>query len=503
MICQLWGRQKTCCILIEKASSSVIPRFSKALFSRKAMSSLSTASLSWCFSSIVWRSKSTAKQGIPFWSRDSCTDFTWSFVASSTIFFKESFPNTSKRKSFSKKNRGVPQTLGLKVVPCFIAHHLPFHIMMVMVVLGVRNRRLEKLSCDKTILIWVKCVDNVTRFELFSQEFRHIDFVVVPSAAAICASHLIQLGNFPLLGATTPNSIPKVHFWQHCPGDFATAYVTWEKDNLKFLSQVHCCLDSVKSLLEPSAAPTRSLPVLLPELLSFCPILVSGFSENNVTFHRFCSFSSFWFLVIGAYVFYLLEVSQIFIVALTVDLCAETLLQIVIWKVVLPKPMLSVAQEYACHGVLDVSTYQGFPPCFILPWERDPANFGIGINFSEVAVASEGKDSRTLLQNEVKGVELLAKRSFLQEVVFRSKQPLFFWWRLCMLWGEKSTAMCKTKPNIFHTTSLNRDLHHPNIPNMWRGPTDLPTDLRVRLELRSTFWNHEHTLTWLLPLPAF
>ena len=55
--------------------------------------------------------------------------------------------------------------------------------------------------------------------------------------------------------------------------------------------------------------------------------------------------------------------------------------------------------------------------------------------------------------------------------------------------------MCKTKPNIFHTTSLNKDLHHPNIPNMWRGPTDLPTDLRVRLELRSTFWNHEHTLT--------
>ena len=122
--------------------------------------------------------------------------------------------------------------------------------------------------------------------------------------------------------------------------------------------------------------------------------------------------------------FYLLEVSQIFIVALTVDLCAETLLQIVIWKVVLPKPMLSVAQEYTCHGVLDVCTDKGFPPCFILPWERDPANFGIGINFSEVAIASEGKDSRTLLQNEVKGVELLAKRSFLQEVVFRSKQPL-------------------------------------------------------------------------------
>ena len=151
---------------------------------------------------------------------------------------------------------------------------------------------------------------------------------------------------------------------------------------------------------------------------SFCPIFVSGFSENNVTIRCFCSFSSFWFLVIGAYVLYLLEVSQIFIVALTVNLCAETLLQIVIWKVVLPKPMLSVAQEYTCHGVLDVCTDKGFPPCFILPWERDPANFGIGINFSEVAIASEGKDSRTLLQNEVKRVELLAKRSFLQEVTF-------------------------------------------------------------------------------------
>ena len=71
-----------------------------------------------------------------------------------------------------------------------------------------------------------------------------------------------------------------------------------------------------------------------------------------------------------------------------------------------------------------MSTYQGFPPCFILPWERDPANFGIGINFSEVAIASEGKDSRTLFQNEVKRVELLAQRSLLQEVMFRSKQTL-------------------------------------------------------------------------------
>ena len=136
-------------------------------------------------------------------------------------------------QEFLKKVCGVPQTLGLKTFPCFLAHHLPFHIMVVMVVLGVlRHWHLEKFGCDKTILIWVKCVDHVTRFELFSQEFRHIDFVVVPSA--ICAPHLIQLGNFPLLGATAPNSIPKVHLWKHCPRDFATAYVTWEKTTLSF-----------------------------------------------------------------------------------------------------------------------------------------------------------------------------------------------------------------------------------------------------------------------------
>jgi hypothetical protein len=137
------------------------------------------------------------------------------------------------------------------------------------------------------------------------------------------------------------------------------------------------------------------------------------------------------------------------------------LLQIVIWKVVLPKPMLSVAKEYACHGVLDVSTYQGFPPCFILPWERDPANFGIGINFSEVAVASKGKDSRTLLQNEVKGVELLAKRSFLQEVVFRSKQPLLI--KMIDIEAKKSTAMCKTFPNVLRIASLNSNVQRPKM----------------------------------------
>ena len=92
----------------------------------------------------------------------------------------------------------------------------------------------------------------------------------------------------------------------------------------------------------------------------------------------------------------------------------------------LAKPMLGVAKEYTCNGVFDVSTDKGFPSCFEFPWERDPANFGIGINFSEVAATSEGKDSRTLLQNEVKRVQLLAKR-FLQEAVLRSKQPRFFW----------------------------------------------------------------------------
>ena len=124
--------------------------------------------------------------------------------------------------------------------------------------------------------------------------------------------------------------------------------------------------------------------------------------------------------------FYFLEVSQIFVIALTVYLGAQTWLQMAIWKVMLPKPMLRVAQENTCDGVIEMSTDKGFPPCFILPWERDPAHFGIGIDFSEIAIASEGKDSRTLLHNEVKRVELLAKHVFLQEVVFISKLPLFF-----------------------------------------------------------------------------
>ena len=124
--------------------------------------------------------------------------------------------------------------------------------------------------------------------------------------------------------------------------------------------------------------------------------------------------------------FYLLEVSQIFVVAVTVYLCAQALLQIAIWKIMLPKPMLRVTQENTCDGVIEMSTDKGFPPCFILPWERDPAYFCIWIDFSEIAIASEGKDSRTLLHNEVKRVELLAKCVFLQEVVFISKLPLFF-----------------------------------------------------------------------------
>eukprot|EP00435_Cladocopium_sp_Y103_P039091 s801_g10.t1 len=95
---------------------------------------------------------------------------------------------------------------------------------MVVMVLG---ETWENFGCDKTILFRVKCVDNVTRFELLSQELRHIDFVVIPSA--ICAPHLIQLGDLPFLGTTAPNSIPKVDLWQHCPGDFATAYLTREE----------------------------------------------------------------------------------------------------------------------------------------------------------------------------------------------------------------------------------------------------------------------------------
>ena len=121
---------------------------------------------------------------------------------------------------------------------------------------------------------------------------------------------------------------------------------------------------------------------------------------------------------------YLLEVSQIFVIALTVYLGAQTWLQMAIWKVMLPKPMLRVAQENTCDGVIEMSTDKGFPPCFILPWERDPAYLGIWIDFSEIAIAPEGKDCRTVLQNQAKRAELLAKRVLFQKVAFRSEQPL-------------------------------------------------------------------------------
>ena len=121
---------------------------------------------------------------------------------------------------------------------------------------------------------------------------------------------------------------------------------------------------------------------------------------------------------------YLLEVSQIFVIALTVYLGAQTWLQMAIWKVMLPKPMLRVAQENTCDGVIEMSTDKGFPPCLILPWERDPAYLGISIDFSEITIASEGKDSRTVPQNQVKRAELLAKCVLFQNVVFRSEQPL-------------------------------------------------------------------------------
>ena len=62
-----------------------------------------------------------------------------------------------------------------------------------------------------------------------------------------------------------------------------------------------------------------------------------------------------------------------------------------------------------------MSTDKGFPPCFILPWERDPAYLGIWIDFSEIAIAPEGKDCRTVLQNQVKRAELLAKRVLFQK----------------------------------------------------------------------------------------
>ena len=146
--------------------------------------------------------------------------------------------------------------------------------------------------------------------------------------------------------------------------------------------------------------------------------------------------------------FYFLEVSQIFVIALTIYLGAQTWLQMAIWKVMLPKPMLRVAQENTCDGVFEVSTDKGFPPCFILPWERDPAYLGIFIDFSEIAIASEGKDSRTLLQNQVKRAELLAKRSFVQASHVEIKAITFDQHIFKMIDIEtKNTATCKTCPN--------------------------------------------------------
>ena len=275
--------------VLSTASSSVIPHFSKAPFSRDAKSSLSTASLSRCFSWICCRSKSTAKEGMPFWSRDSMYRLYMEFCCILHDLLQRVLSQYVQVQELLKKVRGVPQTLGLELFPCFLARHLPFHIMMVMVVLGVlRNRRLEKLSCDKTILIWVKCVDNVTRFELSSQEFRHINFVIIPSA--ICAPHLIQLGDFTLLGATAPFPIPKFGRWKHCPEDFALAYFTREEHHFKFLSQVYCCLDSVKPLLKPSAAPAGSSLVLLPQFFSVFSIFIRCLSKHDMTIHCFCSF---------------------------------------------------------------------------------------------------------------------------------------------------------------------------------------------------------------------
>ena len=75
--------------------------------------------------------------------------------------------------------------------------------------------------------------------------------------------------------------------------------------------------------------------------------------------------------------------------------------------------------------------------------------------------------------------------------------------------------MCKTKPNIFPTTSLSKHLHQPNIPNMhltqalyahwFAGPTkhenlQYPGSFKVEAapiqgDSLTMFWNHQHTPT--------
>lgn len=190
-----------------KKMSCPRPRFSKAsLFNGNAKSSFSTASLNWCLSWIlsmifkviiqkrhqlrdavlyyskwIWRSKSTAKQSMPCWSRDSY--FTLSPVASCTIFFKGCFPNTPMWKSFSRKPVACRKRLVSNRLSVFLHTNLPFHI-MVMVILEV-NRNWQKSGDDKTI--------HVPRIELCRQGIRSRRLHDIP----ICrcdpwvASHLV------------------------------------------------------------------------------------------------------------------------------------------------------------------------------------------------------------------------------------------------------------------------------------------------------------------------
>jgi hypothetical protein len=69
--------------------------------------------------------------------------------------------------------------------------------------------------------------------------------------------------------------------------------------------------------------------------------------------------------------------------------------QIVVWKIMLAKPVVGLGKKKKTTLSLKCPLIRGVPRCVELPWERDPAIFGIGINFSEancLAISSKGRN---------------------------------------------------------------------------------------------------------------
>ena len=133
--------------------------------------------------------------------------------------------------------------------------------------------------------------------------------------------------------------------------------------------RLYCCLYSMKPLLKWSTVPLGSSLVLLPQLRR-CSFSVAFPKTIRLFFLRFCSFSPFCFLLIGADLYTVHR-----------DIAADC--------------RLNAGQAYGrCH----VSS--GIPMLLGTFLERDPGTQqSLGSVFP--------KDSRMLLQNEVEGAGLL------------------------------------------------------------------------------------------------